>query len=90
MSRKRRLWCGGILVFVQGLIILSLFLIGPKTPITPVKEADAQCLTFWLSTGDNVAPTCVGGTLLGYAYTGQVAVYGGTATRYIGLCARDL
>ncbi len=90
MSRKKRLWFGGILVFVQLLIILSLSLVGPKTPITPVKEADAQCMTFWLSAANNAVPTCPSGTLLGYAYTGIVAVYGGTATRYVGLCARDL
>ncbi|MFA5260127.1 MAG: hypothetical protein WC450_02740 [Candidatus Omnitrophota bacterium] len=88
MSRKKRLWWGGVLVILQLFIILGLILTETKTPITPVKEADAQCQTFWLATGDNAVPVCAGGSLLGYVYSGQVPVYGGTATRYIGLCAR--
>lgn len=90
MSSKKRFWCGGVLVILQVFIIFGLTLTGPKTPITPVKEADAQCLTFWLATGDNAVPVCAGGSLLGYVYSGRVPVYGGTADRYIGLCARTL
>lgn len=87
MSREKLLWCGGVLVVLQLFLILGLTLTGTKTPIIPVKEADAQCIRFWLDAANNAVPGCAGGVVVSYVYSGTVPVYGGSAARYVALCS---
>ena len=87
MSREKFLWWGGVLVILQVFIIFGLTLTGPKTPVAPVKEADAQCIGFWLDAANNAAPACAGGVRVDYELSGSIPVYGGSASRYLALCS---
>ncbi|HOY08860.1 MAG TPA: hypothetical protein PLB05_02160 [Candidatus Omnitrophota bacterium] len=87
MLREKLLWWGGVLVILQLFLILGMTLTETKTAVMPVKEADAQCVRFWLDAANNAVPGCAGGVVVSYVYSGTVPVYGGSASRYVALCS---
>ncbi len=87
MLREKILWCAAALVILQLFLVLGTTLTETQTSVTPVKEADAQCIRFWLDAANNTVPGCSGGVVVSYVQSGTVPVYGGSAARYVALCS---